>query len=419
METTTTPNRLQVSNSFKTFLERNYTRSKVARLLYTAATSNHPAATRITTDAINYLTNRTDGTISFLPKGKELKYNEFNQWARDNRQDIKPRRISKLLFSTAAQRLLKPYDLDVFGDIYKASTALAASLDLHIISGSAIRLAYHTREVGENDSPLKSSCMQGGVDDDDNDFFELYTENSHAVSMVVLYRKDSRELYARALLWTINGQKYLDRIYAQHNEGVEYLRQWAAEQGYFWRTYNSHTDKEWFTAPDGKEVKIRLEVTGLQTDFDYYPYIDTFSFGGDGYLRNWNDNKDATEVYEYRNTDGSRDVYGFDIYGNKWHEGHLRFSVFHGDYVHNDDCQRLWNPIEGGWDYYHCNAVTNRFRMIDTSSADKIAGGWINIDAAFKRVGVYIDPTACPTAVSYSENETIIRTTEEIRFYPD
>jgi hypothetical protein len=65
--------------------------------------------------------------------------------------------------------------------------------------------------------------------------------------------------------------------------------------------------------PNGENIIHKFTVQ-TATDFSYYPYIDTFSFGGEGYLTN-----DDNGQYTYTQTDGTREGGGiYDEIGGEW-----------------------------------------------------------------------------------------------------
>jgi hypothetical protein len=100
---------LRVSDSFYDFLYKNKESNRIARVLYRCINwQGCYDVTKLfmTTEHVNYLTLRGDGTISYLPKGKEHVVND-GRWARDNRQNGRPATIIKKLLTPKAQMLFK------------------------------------------------------------------------------------------------------------------------------------------------------------------------------------------------------------------------------------------------------------------------------------------------------------------------
>ncbi len=74
-----------------------------------------------------------------------------------------------------------------------------------------------------------------------------------------------------------------------------------AENNGWWRKeyYKKYEYKEDFIRPDGGKENRTFKIF-TPTDFESYPYIDTFTYGGDGYITN---NSYNTE-YTFSETDG-------------------------------------------------------------------------------------------------------------------
>jgi hypothetical protein len=90
---------LYVSSSFRKFLHDSDNRVAqfIMRGIYYEGWGYPASRLMIKTDEVNYLTLRDDGTISYLPKGKEHKLTDDGRWARDGRQNGAPQKIIKKL----------------------------------------------------------------------------------------------------------------------------------------------------------------------------------------------------------------------------------------------------------------------------------------------------------------------------------
>lgn len=342
-QTPTTP--LRVSQSFRAFLERHYDDSRVARLLHIASTVELPAARLLTTDALDYLTNRTNGLISYLPKGKPLRLNDDGLWARTNRQEAKPARVINRLLSPKALRLLKESELEYFASLYGAFTVMSTYTRVQHVHGEAIVDVYN------NQNHSFTSCMKNV----EPYYFDIYTQNPDVVGCLAMYdwRCDSNDNYnnhdnhprllARALTWKIDGTTYTDRIYGESMDAVEYLKSYAQEQGFMVKTRQVMDEKTSWQKPDGTRFEKLLSVN-LNTNFDYFPYMDTFTWGNDGWLANY----DRTDWrHKYTCTEGDRFEYITDIDGNFRPENDCHWSDYHNGYVYSGDA------VELNGDYYH------------------------------------------------------------------
>ena len=251
----------------------------------------------LTTNEVNYLTLRQDGNISYLPAGKEMKYSPDGQWSRDGRQEGKPAKVIRKLFTKRALQLFKDRDFEGFANAYKARSF--GRLTFEILMNKQIPSVYNM-ETASGDGSLNNSCMNGKGDQ-----MDIY-KYCECLRMVALKDEDGL-LCGRALVWNLGGGiTLMDRIYVVDDHMYELFITYATENGWWHkRNYYSGEDKDIFINDGGKEVRKEFVVT-TPTSFESYPYIDTFSYGHNGSLNNY---EDGQYVYEY--TDGSRG-------GNRW-----------------------------------------------------------------------------------------------------
>jgi len=307
---------LHVSSSFRNFLQRS--ESRVATFLDNALRYENwgYSAVRymITDKEVNYLTLRSDGKLSFLPKGKTHVLTDSGSWARENRQEGAPSKIIRKVFTKKALKLFKDVDFEAFCNQYK-SACDAEQKTFVIRPNHDIPDVYSMgREYG---GTLGDSCMN-----DDTDYLEMY-ENIKGLRILTLINVEGR-LSGRALLWTLpNGDVFCDRIYVAQDHYYDMFIDYCNEQGW-WRKhkYKTYADKNvWWKGSEMHEgcyYKIPCN-----TEYSYYPYIDTFTYGGDGWLsNNWDE---SGRQYEYTDTGGGR-------------EGDNRTEcAVSGDFIDDDD----------------------------------------------------------------------------------
>jgi hypothetical protein len=297
--------RVNYSTSFLDFLKLNADTNVIARLLYKHWIYKHgrPAYRyMITTNEIDYITFRNDGTISYLPNGKEHVKNDDGTWSKDNRQNGKPAKVIRKLFTARAQKLLKDSDFESFTNKYK-SAFNNESFTFSIIPNTEIANIYRLSSAKrmQGDASLNESCMNN----ENRNFFDIYT-NCKSLRMVVCYNADNL-LAGRALLWNLkdsegNDVVLLDRIYAAQDFIYELFINYAKKNN-MWRKvkYSSRSEQQLFYTPNDVRMCESFRVY-TPTDFDAYPYIDTFQYGGNGFLSNDNDGT----CYEYDCTAGGR-----------------------------------------------------------------------------------------------------------------
>ena len=116
-------NNLYVSSSFRKFLHDsdNKVAQFIMRGIYYQGWEYNAHRLMIRTDEVNYLTLRDDGTISYLPKGKEHKITDDGRWARDGRQNGTAGKIIKKILTPRAVKLFKDAEFMSFVNQYKAA----------------------------------------------------------------------------------------------------------------------------------------------------------------------------------------------------------------------------------------------------------------------------------------------------------
>jgi hypothetical protein len=298
------------SKSFENFLETS--QNKVAKVLtsinYKYKYRYSYISNIVTTEEINHITFRKNGMLSYLPAGKEHKLTEDGEWSRDGRQEGKPAKVIKKLFTERGLKLFKEIDFEQFANEYK-SNYLDDNYKLELLSSTEIKRVYdmERRESGS----LKGSCMN-----DKSMFLDIY-EYCDKLEVLILTDKEGK-LCGRALIWDCDDFKLMDRIYVSDDHMYNTFINYATENK-LWRKkdYKSYSNKRTFIDSNGEEVTKTLTIK-LNTDFDYYPYIDTFTYGDDGVLSN------QGGEHEYTHTDGTRE------------ENNRFYDEIDGEYI--DEC---------------------------------------------------------------------------------
>jgi hypothetical protein len=95
----------------------------------------------------------------------------------------------------------------------------------------------------------------------------------------------------------------MDRVYVSKTHLTEMFFKYAAENGFWRKAHQSYSDKTQFILPDGGYTEAVFTIK-TDTNFDQYPYIDTFTYGRKGELSNV---KSFGFHHEYVNTNGTRD----------------------------------------------------------------------------------------------------------------
>lgn len=350
------------SKSFIEFLRDS--ECKIANILYRLHNKQYDSLI-ITSAEINYLTFRNDGTISYLPAGKELKYNDDGQWARDGRQNGKPAKVIRKLFSARAQKMFKDADFECFTNAYKANFN-EDGYTFELLPNNQIPSVYEMdRGIGEGS--LNNSCMNG-----DYEYLDIY-KNCDKLQILILKNKAGL-LCGRALIWTISADiTLMDRVYVTQDFMYDKFLSYA--NGKYWRKrdYKSYDNKTTFINLLGEEINRTFTIY-TETDFDYYPYIDTFQYGGDGYLTNC-DNAE----YTYCCTGGEREG------GEDDHSGEV-YDDINGEYISEDDAIYIESGDRCYRDRYchvdNCVQVNDTWYYEDDSNIVNVGGEYYTTDSS-------------------------------------
>ena len=289
------------SNSFKKFLSESD--SRICNILHRLDLKDRPSSI-VTTKDINYLTNRKEGLISYLPSNRPHIMNEDYTWSRQGRESGRAGRVIRKLFdSRFISRYLTDKDFEDFTNLYR-SEFNDHGLQFILHDCDAIGNVYDMDRF-ENGGTLDNSCMNG-----DGDYMEMYVSNR---SMQILALVNDRgELCGRALVWhnvIVNGNPsrtitFMDRVYVSDDFMFEMFVRYAVDKKWYYKVnYKNGGNIQQFVNPDGDTEDLVLRVN-LDTDFGYYPYIDTLCYGGDGFLTNDEDANSAH--YTYQSTGGDR-----------------------------------------------------------------------------------------------------------------
>ena len=189
--------KLIYSESFLEFIKNS--KCKVAKFMFRLYIKSYKYnCLLLTTNEINYLTFRTDGTISYLPTGKDHLIKGDGTWQREGRQNGKPSKVIRKIFSKKALGFFKDEDFECFTNEYKANFN-EGGYKLALLDNSQICRTYNDNRA-EGGGSLNGSCMNG-----DSDYLEIYTRCSK-LSILTL-RDKNNFLCGRALIWARDGYR--------------------------------------------------------------------------------------------------------------------------------------------------------------------------------------------------------------------
>jgi hypothetical protein len=413
---------LNTSTSFLRFLQTS--ESRIAKFLERAMYYERHyqdrkrkwATLMIKTDEVNYLTLRDDGTISYLPHGKEHLTNDDGSWSRQNRQNASAAKVIRKVLTKNAVKLFSDKEYEAFVNSYKVA-CIEDTKTFQVWDRYKIKEAYCMDREGCGGT-LGDSCMNG-----DSEYLDLYEYCENLEIVVMLNGKG--ELSGRALLWSVGGNKYMDRIYAAQDCYYEMFLNHARSMGWHRKVeYKSYRDKESWVSPSGEVFNRTLRVN-TPTEFDYYPYIDTFTYGGDG----WISNNSNDSIYEYTCTGGGReeqDAYICEMTGNRIHEDDARYienGRYGGGHLHCDDtvyCQTDHNYYYDGEVGDTLCEINDRYYRCDDDEVCEIDGDWYLTEDDDVTYSDYHNEYLLVDDCVYSEyHETYIKADEAVRVNGD
>jgi len=240
---------------------------------------------------------------------EESDVDDFKIWS-TSRNPVNVGRLARAILKSADIDFMDK-DIEKFVNTYKATYDFTkdALNQFDIVSGDKIAHWYYCDQYVDGGGSLNNSCMA----EVDSEYFDIYC-NNRQISLVILYSEDgkiedgkyiSNKIKGRALLWDcqIGGvsSKFMDRIYTAQDSDVELFKQFAESKGFWYKKSQTMDPDEDIT--DGTNSKsIRIVADLDDTDFEYYPYMDTLCFINKN--DNWASNVEDDAHIACRSTEG-------------------------------------------------------------------------------------------------------------------
>lgn len=139
------------------------------------------------------------------------------------------------------------------------------------------------------------------------DQLQIYTNNQYC-TMLILTKYD--KLFGRALIWTIDGNTYMDRIYYTDDNIYSMFIQYAKTKHWCTRENNSLLDDEdncYFIDSNGDVIDDPICIP-VATNYEHFPYLDSFRYyfnnGTTAYLTNFLNYKDISCIKYLSDSEG-------------------------------------------------------------------------------------------------------------------
>jgi hypothetical protein len=285
---------------------------------------------------IDYLSaSHSDKTkISYLTPERFTKINESEIWSTSKRYHSKPGSLISKIY-----RNITPREVENFSNLYRAFSD-QKEFEFSIVKGSDIAKYYH-QDTYAGSGSLGNSCMKY---DRCSKFLDIYSDNN-IISMLIM-KNDCGGLIGRALLWEVDGQKVMDRIYTINDEDYQYyFMKWADNNGFIYKKRQNWANTLQFVS-NGKDIESEIEIQLNKWDYSYYPYLDTFKWldRSAGKLFNYKPKYFTDNTSEFcilMNAEGSSSRSSsleFDVISKDWHhQGNLQYVEYCDLYTQRDN----------------------------------------------------------------------------------
>ena len=131
-------------------------------------------------------------------------------------------------------------DVEKFVNAYTARVLfeLSAFDRFEIVKGEEIKKWYHESNYAGQGGQLNNSCMRFGRC---QGFFKIYTDNPEVCQLLILKDETGKKIEGRALLWTtVDGKKFMDRIYTSKDSFIKLFSKWAKDNSYIDKGQETH-----------------------------------------------------------------------------------------------------------------------------------------------------------------------------------
>jgi hypothetical protein len=199
-----------------------------------------------------------------------------------SRNNIKIGRLVRAIL-TSAKVSFTDRDIEEFVNSYKATYDIMANalIRFDIVEGDQIGYWYNYRRYAIREGILGNSCMA----DVPVSYFDIYVNNPKACKLIILFDENgsiedskykSDKIIGRCLLWTTEKGQLMDRIYTIKDSDVELFKEFGKKNGFWWKSCqdsdNDFRMENGDTAISSPSLTIKLD----NSDYDEYPYMDTF-----------------------------------------------------------------------------------------------------------------------------------------------
>jgi len=357
---------IHISEDLQSVLKLMEQNSEIAQMLLR---QRHPIE-NLVEDYVNYICiSKSDKTkISYLTQDRENSV-DGDHWHSSKRFNAKPGAFIRKVFKGLSDK-----QVEIFSTLFK-NIQNTPNFAMKVVEGNDILKYYHYESYADQSSSLGASCMKhGGC----QEFLQIYVDNSDKIKMLVMIDREGR-LIGRSLLWNIEPNKIMDRIYTIHDEEYSYhFKKWADNNGYWYKKEQKWNNTLLFES-QGKSMLSELSVTLHKTDYRRYPYFDTFKFFDQDSKTLYNYIPSGKSIYtlstpdgskqnsEFLTRDGKTDLFHYhhemvwlEYKGYRTHQSNVYYSEINDKYILKEDA----NYLEEINDYVFIDDSLNRQEAI-------------------------------------------------------
>ena len=234
----------------------------------------------------NFLTIKSDKTVSYLPKGKMLQCSSEGKWATTGRQIMKPHKFFNKLLKGAGTE----YDIKCFVD----ELLSFSRYKVEVVTGKDIGEAYNTISTRYWST---TSCMEKKP----MEWYEIYTENP-AFKLGIISDNASGEKVGRFLIVdavTCDDDepfRYNDRLYYKNEEILAFYNSYCDNHKMTRKNSNSaDTETEFYNIESGKFTQTVKVVLGKSIhNYGGTPYMDSLPRAFENIIAN---NTNCFDIY--------------------------------------------------------------------------------------------------------------------------
>ena len=283
--------------------------------------------------------------FGYYKSGSDKERDENDRWPDDGLMLMKP---GKLLKKMAEAIETDVTDLDIENAVNRLKNIISIHGDEHgeggelpmlcIVKGELIGAYYLEDNYLEGIGNLGSSCMRY---ESCLPAFRIYEDNQDAISMLVL-KSHTNKVIARALLWKLNAEYYMDTVYSIKDNYRDMLIDYAKRHDFFYKSQQSCHHNVFDRKGD---EHITPFIISVPINFDTswkVPYMDTMFFAvkrdDQWYATNCAVESD-TEIYRMRSTGGRAETRWYPAENYLLHM-EVSFSLLHKTFV--SDAAKKW-----------------------------------------------------------------------------